>query len=70
MHAAFRHCKGCTKRYPGCHSKCQDYKDDVELWQDIKEQLSYDKDIRSYLDSKKYKFMDYQARMNKSNNRD
>ena len=25
MLAPKTNCRGCTKRYPGCHSKCEDY---------------------------------------------
>ena len=26
MLAPKTNCRGCTKRYPGCHDKCEDYK--------------------------------------------
>ena len=37
----FEHCEKCVapKRYPGCHSKCPDYKQDREQYEAEKAEL-------------------------------
>lgn len=41
-------CKGCTKRSPGCHDTCEDYKADLEKLEKAKANRDADKDIRQY----------------------
>lgn len=32
-------CKGCTNRYVGCHSQCEDYQNDVLRRHELKEKV-------------------------------
>lgn len=46
-------CKGCKKRYPGCHAKCDDYKAWRKIVDDkqkaIREEKAADDLVRSFL---------------------
>lgn len=62
MTAAFKHCRYCTERYPGCHGSCEKYKEDREDWDRKIEYLNSDKEIQAYTEIKKYQYMDRQAK--------
>lgn len=41
-------CKGCTKRYVGCHGKCEEYAKEVEERKRIREEIQAGR-VQDYL---------------------
>lgn len=44
MLAPKTHCRGCEKRYPGCHDKCEDYQAARAEFEEWKKKERRDKD--------------------------
>ena len=47
--SSFTNCHGCTKRYPGCHSKCELYKADKAEYERKKALEDNDKAYYQYI---------------------
>ena len=45
-------CKGCTRRYVGCHSDCEDYKEEKRLRDERNEQIKNAKDLEEKLNQR------------------
>lgn len=41
-------CKGCQEREPGCHSRCEKYKRESEIWEKEKARRRMEQEVRSY----------------------
>lgn len=48
MDSPFR-CKGCTKRYPGCHDHCEQYQEDKAINDKRKHDERLRKEATSYI---------------------
>lgn len=47
MLAPKTHCRGCEKRYPGCHGKCEDYKQARAVYDRQKAKERRDKELEA-----------------------
>lgn len=47
-------CKGCDKRYPGCHSQCETYKREKLAYDALKAKEDRKKEIRQGISKQKY----------------
>lgn len=42
-------CKDCPNRYPGCHGKCEKYKQEKEAWNKLNAEANKGKDADYYV---------------------